>query len=183
MTNEQAIAFIKKNPIGVGCGLLALALGVASYYRGGEIPDLEDALAQKTAEGERHALNLKNATSLKDQYETLVAANKQIDARMIRPQQRAANSEFFYKLESATGVKLIDPQQNSTTPPKAKAQFSATSFSVSAQGDLPQLLNFLQQIEHGERYCRVMSAAVAANGGKRDGPLTLTISVELLGLP
>jgi hypothetical protein len=183
MTNQELGAAIKKNPISVGCGVLCVAIAVAIYFRSDEIPAREADLAQKSAEGERHALNIKNAHDLKEQYDALVTANKEIESRLIHATQLAANTGYFYKLESATGVKLIDPRQTSTTPPKGKAQFTAIGFSVSAQGDLTQILNFLHQLESGEHYCRVLNASLALSGVKRDAPLTLSLSLELLGLP
>jgi hypothetical protein len=69
------------------------------------------------------------------------------------------------------------------TPPKGKALFSSVTFSISAQGDLNQLLHFLHQLESGAHYCRINSATINISGAKRDSPLTLALSLELLGHP
>jgi hypothetical protein len=184
MSTQDLIAVIKKNPISVGCGLLCLGLVAAIYFRSDEIPGREADLAQKSAEGERHALNIKNSHELKEQYDALVAANKEIDSRLVRASQLAANSEFFYRIESATGVKIIDgPRQNAATAPKGKAQFTTIGFNVSAQGDITQLLNFLHHLESGEHYCRILNATLSLNSVKRDAPLTLSLTLEILGLP
>jgi hypothetical protein len=183
MTNEALMSLLRKNPLSVGCALVSLGLIAAIYFRSDEIPTREAELLEKSAEGERHALNLKNAHELKEQFDTLVAANKEIDSRLIRVDARAANSEYFYKIESATGVKLIDPRQNGAVAPKAGGKFTAVGFSVAAQGDLTQLLNFLHHLESGEHYCRVMNANLALSGVKRDAPMTLSLTLEVLGLP
>jgi hypothetical protein len=184
MTNQEFIAVIKKNPISVGCALVCVAVAVGMYFRSDAIPTMEEALAKKSAEGERHALNIRNSNELKDQYDALVAANKVINSRLLRGSQLAANAEYFYKIETATGVKLIgDPRQTGLIPPKGKAQFTGVSFAVAASGDLTQLLNFLHQLESGEHYCRVIGATLSLNGVKRDAPLTLTLSLEMLGIP
>ena len=51
MTNEEAIALVKKNPISVGCGALSLVLAVALYLRAEEIPGAEAELALRSATG------------------------------------------------------------------------------------------------------------------------------------
>ena len=75
MNTAELLAFIKKNPISVGCGLLCLILGAGIYFRSSEIPDAEAALAQKSAEAARYAANIKNAAQLKEQLDVLVAAS------------------------------------------------------------------------------------------------------------
>lgn len=183
MSNEELFALVKKNPISFGCGLVSLVLVGLIYFRSGEIPAIEAELAQKSAEGERHALNIKNAKDLKEQYEALVAANKEVDARAVRESQRGANAEFFFKLESESGVKLLDARQTGQVASKGKSAFSSVAFSVSAQGEMPQLLKFLHRLESGVHYCRVMNASLTVAGTKRDAPLTMTLSLELLGVP
>src|SRR5215212_464410 len=112
MTTEDIIAVIKKNPISLGCALLCLALGAGIYFRGSLIPDAEAELAQKTAEADRYASNIKNSAQLKEQHETLIAANKEIDGRIIRASQLALNHQYFYKIVAESGVKLVDgPRQ------------------------------------------------------------------------
>ncbi len=183
MTNQELAAFVKKNPITVGCGLLSLALAVGIYFRGDLIPAAEAELAQKSAEGERYAANIRNGDQLKEQYTVLLAASKEIDARALRVSQFGANSQFFYKLESEAGVKLADPSQTTRTAAKGKTLFVPVAFSVSAQGDLPRLVYFLRLLEGGARYSRVLSASINQAGTNRAAPLSLTLNVELLGLP
>jgi hypothetical protein len=184
MTNQEAVALLKKNPISVGCAVVCLAVGVLIYFRSDAIPAKEAELVAKSAEGERHALNKINSHDLKEQYDALVAANKEIDSRFVRASQLATNSQIFYKLESATGVKLVgSPSQTASIPPKPPQKFTSVGFTIAAQGDLTQLLNFQHQLENGEHYCRIMSANLSGNSSKREGPLTLSLTLELLGLP
>lgn len=184
MTNEQLVALIKKNPVSVGCGVLSLALAVGLYFRSGGIPEAEAVLAEKTAQSERYTLNLTNAAQLKEQHEELVAANKAIDARIIRLSQLGINTQFFYKLERETGVKLVDNRQTSVAAAaKGKTTFIPVAFAISAQGTLPQLLDFLRLLESGSHYSRVMTATLTGSPANRSGPLTLALTLELLGLP
>jgi hypothetical protein len=185
MSNEAVIALLKKNPISVGCGVLTLALAGGLYYRGDAIPAAEAELAQKQAEAERFATNLNYSAQLKEQLDALIAANKAIDAGIVRASQVGTNTQYFYKLESETGVKMVDFRPLAVTPPAkgSKSAFISVGFTVSVQGTFPQVLDFLRQLEAGARYTRVLTASVSGSVTNRKAPLTLTLTVELLGLP
>ena len=60
ITNEQLAAFIKAQPIGVGCGVLTVLLAVGIYFRGDMIPDAERLLDERATLGERIDANIKN---------------------------------------------------------------------------------------------------------------------------
>lgn len=185
MTGEELIALVKKNPISAGCGLLSVLLAVGIYFRGDEIPSAEAELSQKSAEAQRLAQNLINSAQLKEQLEAITAANKAIDAGIIRASQVGNNTQYFYKLESETGVKLVDFRPQAVPPPAkgSKAAFTPVTFNVGVQGTLPQVLDFLRQLENGGRYTRVLTASLSGAPANRKSPLTLTLVVELLGLP
>jgi len=185
MTSEEQIALIKKNPIGVGCGVLSLLLVAGLYFRSAAIPAAEEEFAQKVAEAERLATNIKYADKLKEHLDALVAANKVIDAQIIRASQVGTNTQYFYKLENDTGVKLVDfrPLVGAAPAKGAKSAFTPVAFNVSAQGSLPQILDFLRLLEGGTRYSRVLTASVSGTVTNRKVPLTLSLTVELLGMP
>ncbi len=186
MTNDELKALVKKNPISVGCGVLSLLLAVGLYFRSDAIPEAEAELATRSAEAERLALNVKNAERLKEQFEQLSAYNKAIEARMVRVSQFGNNSQFFYKLFADTGVKQVDFRQSTTAANMAKGAKSAylpVAFSLSVQGSIPQILDFLRQLEGGAHYSRVLTASLAGGAATRSGPLTLSLNLELLGLP
>jgi hypothetical protein len=186
MTKEELVAQIKKNPISFGCGAASVLLIAALYFRSGEIPAAEAELAQKTAEAERYALNIKNADKLKDQLDALIAANKTIESRMVHVRDQGLNTQYFYKLMSDAGVNRVDFRQGTTTaslPKGSKAAFIPVAFGVSVQGNLNQILDFLRMLENGTHYCRVLTAMCGVSGTNRSAPLTLALNLELLGLP
>jgi len=134
MTGDDLKTVLKKNPIIAGCAVLSFALIAATYFRSDQIPAANTELEQKTDEAERLASNINNAAQLKEQYETLVAANKEIDSRIIRANQLAANAQFWFKVEADTGVKLIgDPRQTTTAPTKGKGTYSPVGFNVAVR--------------------------------------------------
>jgi len=185
MNKEQVIDFVRKNPVGFASGVLALLLVGALYYRSEELPAAEGLLADKTAEENRLTTNLKNAVQLKEQLVTLETAEKEILTRLVRPSQLATNNQYFYKLESETGTKLIDLRQNTVGNAKAssKSGFLPVSFSLTLQGDYAQLLGTLRRLENGAHYCRVLSLSLSNAGGVRAGVQTLALTIELFGQP
>lgn len=182
MTNEEAIAFFNKNRISVSCGLLSLAFLVGMYFRAGGVDEVQVDLNQKNSEANKHANNIKNAAQLKEQLDALVAANKEIDTRLVRAGDLGTNLQYFYKLIGESGVKRIDLRQVPTGPAaKGKSTYLPLGFAVTVQGDLSQILRFLALLEGGSRYCRVLTATSSVPVGERGGPVTLNLNLELLG--
>ena len=101
MTNEQLFAFIKRNPLPIGCALLSLGLGAGVYFRGGEIPEVTEEVIQKTAEADRHEANKKNAAQLKEQLEA-----KRSEVEREADLERAAEIRYgqIPELEAAVDV-------------------------------------------------------------------------------
>jgi len=192
MTNEQLLAFVRKNPIGVTCLVLGLLLIGFSYYRSDDEPAADMQLIDKSSEAERLAANLKNAAQLREQVDALADANKKIQGRLIHMSDLANNNGYFYKLEAESGVKLVLVQQNVPTAVAAgkgtiKQVFLRVPFTVAVQGDYASLLDFLRRLESGTHFCSVLSCALTTGrtvaGMERSNVLTLTLGIELLGLP
>jgi Tfp pilus assembly protein PilN len=184
-TPEELLALIKANPVGFICAAVALAFGGAIYYRSSELPKATALLEQKSTEGARLAANVRNGAHLPDQSAAMAAAIKTIDSRLIRPGELAQNLQYFYKLETETGAKLVDLRQLTTTVPKTAKPGAAAGigFTVTVEGEYRTLLDFLRRLEQGTHYCRIMSASIGLAGPERSSPLTLAIGVELLGRP
>ena len=185
MNGQDLGAAIKKNKISVGCTVLALACIVVLFLRSDLIKEAETQLLEKTSEAQKYATNIQYSAQLKEQVDIVTAANKQIEARVIRAGQLGINTQYFYTIESDTGAKLIDLRQTtpSTVAKPAKGAYLPVAFAVSVQGDLNHILTFLRQVENGAHYSRVMNATLTGNAGARNSPLTLALSLELLGVP
>ena len=179
MTTPELVAWIKKNPISVGCGVLSLALAVALYFRSDAIAEANQTLDEKTAEAQRYALNLANSAQLKEQLDALTTADKVIESRLIHASDLGINQQFFFKLESESGVKLLDLRQ-APRPGSGGKAYVPIGFNVSLQGDFGQVMKFLRLLEDGAHYCRTLTATCSGN---RTGGLTLTLNLELLGTP
>lgn len=179
MTNAELAAWVKKNPIIVGCGVLSLGLAVAIYFRSDAIPTANAQLDEQLALASRYALNISNAVQLKEQLEAITAANKTIESRLVRASDIGINQQYFYKLETESGVKITDLRQ-AARPGAGLGPYAPIGFTVALQGDFAQILGFLRALEDGSHYCRVVTASCS---GGRTGPVSLTLNLELLGQP
>jgi hypothetical protein len=185
LSNEQLVDFIKKNPISIGCTVLSLALLGSIYVRGDYMAAAAAQLEQKSAEADRLDRNLKNAAQLKEHLDAVIAAGKEINGRLINAENLPANNQYFYKLESETGVKLIGDPRQSAGPAKKdpKVAFVPTVFALNVQGDYAQILMFLRHLENGTAYCRVLAATCNSSTTERSPQLLLSLNLELLGRP
>lgn len=180
-TGKSIVATFKKHPVGFGCVLLCLLMIAAIYHRRAAIPERELALEERTAEGNRLSQNIRNSAQLKEQHDALVETNAEIDDRAVRLASLATNQAYFYTLETETGIKLLDLRQ---LTPAATARGATAGkhlrvpFAVSVQGDYAKVMNFLRRLESGHHFCRINAASL--NGAAE---VTLTLSLELLGLP
>lgn len=187
ISNEQLFAFVRKNPITLGCAVVAIGLGVAIYLRGQGIPTAEDELDKKSTEGRRLELNLKNSAQLNEQVTAMGEAIAQIEPRLVHADELANNLQYFYKLEAETGTKLADLRQLGAPKPKggkpAAGSFAPVAFSASVQGEYAAVLDFLRRLENGEHFVRVNNAAINLTTADRSGPIMLQLDLELLGQP
>jgi hypothetical protein len=184
MSNEELIELIKKNVIAVACVLVSIAIGVAIYLRSDLLPEAEKVLAAKTQDAELLAANIEDNNQLKEQHAALVSADDVIATRMIKVGQLAENLQYFYKIESDTGAKLMDLRQVPWSPPSKNAPktiWTPVGFALTAQGSYPQLMDMLRRLENGEHYCRVMSCTIHPLTEQRGGNLSMGVNLELLG--
>jgi hypothetical protein len=185
MSNEQLFALIKKNPLSVGCAVLALLIGVVIYLRGDLVAETTKLLEEKTAEGERLNANVNNAAQLPEQLAAITEARAEIEKRFVRGIDLAQNLQYFYRLEADTGAKILTLRQNppASVKPGAKAALGPVSFSVSFQGPYFTVMEFLRRLENGLHYSRITAAGISTTAANRNGPLTVSVTVELFGQP
>lgn len=195
MTTKDLSVWLKKHPFTAACAGLSLLLAAGYFFRQGSVPEAEALLEQRTTESRRLKANISNGTALKDHVAALEDANAKIDQRLMRAADLARNQQYFYKIEADTGVKLADLRPGGAAAPGArpaaagaKKHFSTVPYTCTVQGTYSQLLAFLQKLEQGEHFPRILSASVSMGGGggedaasEADPILSLTIGIEFLG--
>jgi hypothetical protein len=185
MSHAPKIAFVKKNILVLGSGLIALGFGVAIYFQVDSLAEATDLIEQKATEGTRLTANLKNSYQLPEQLAAITQARAQVDGRLVNASELAKNLQYFYKLETDTRVKLLSLFQNPVPAPKpgAKPALTGIGYTVSYQGGYAEALNFLSRLESGAHYSRLISANISTNSSTREGPVTVSLALELLGQP
>lgn len=170
--------FMRRYPFRLFCLLFAVLGGIGIYLLDSKIEAAHAELDQKSIEGARLAANVSYSSQLTSQLDAVTKARETIINRLVRPADLATNLQYFYRLEKEAGVELIDVRQNTSTG-KSKSG-SGVSFSVSIKGDYPALMGWMRKVENGPHYSRFISASMGTTV-ERKGPLTLSVTVELLG--
>src|SRR4051812_10830547 len=184
MTSADIIARIKKQPIGFACGLICLLCIGWLYYRGGEIEKRQADYEAKSAEEAKVISNVSISKSLPTEVAEIQAATKELESRLVKDSQLAVNLQYFYKLEAETEVKLLDVRQSQ----RVRKGAPGVPFVVNVQGTYKNVMAFLQRVEKGRHFCRVLSAGfskstVAGEGQTSVPAITMGLNIELLGQP
>ena len=188
MNTADIIAKIKKQPIGVACGVICLVCIGWLYYRSGELEKRQAEYEAKSSEAQKMISNVAIAKTLPAEVAEMQAATKDLESRLIKDSQLAVNLQYFYKLEAENEVKLLDIRQQTRNRTPAKTTYVGVPFFVNLQGSYKNVMAFLQRVEKGRHFCRVLTAsfqkeAGAAASAERQGTLTMSLTIELLGQP
>ncbi len=180
----------KKYPVIIGSAALSLILLVASYLRSGRLHDLSGQAKAKEEALQKILDDIKNGGNLSEQYDALTVATRDLESRLVHSSERARNQQYFYRIESDTGVKEVNLQPITAEPrgPRApKTLFTGVGYSITVKGDFRQILDFLVRLENGQHFCRLVSGVVGRDtprgGATATNMITLTLNLELLGLP
>lgn len=188
---QDLVLLWKKRPVVIGCGALTLMLLAGSYLRSSRMGELGGLLKSKEEEGQKILNNIRNGAGLAEQYEALTATTKDLESRLVRSSERARNQQYFYRIESDTGVKEVNlqpvPAPNSSQQKGPKTLYIGVGYTISVKGSFRQILDFLGRLEAGQHFFRLTSATVSREGQRAaadaTNAITLTLNLDLLGLP
>lgn len=168
-------------------GVSIVLLGII-IFRGGDVPEREKIVDEKTSEGRRLQANITNSALLREHVDELSRVNKEIGQQLVNPNQLGENLQFFYRIEAAVGAKIVDVRQiyNAQTAKGQKGSFVGVPYTVSIQGDFRTVLNFVRRIEKSSRISRIMSASFGQSSSNESAVVevvSMNMTVELLGSP
>jgi Tfp pilus assembly protein PilO len=184
MTGAELTSQIKKKPVVAVCVLVAIGCGVFYYFRSSAIDESKALLETKAKESSAMVANVRNADKLPVQTEALKKATTALEGRLVKSSQLATNLQYFYRLESDTGVKLTDVRQNQYGRAN-NSLYIGIPYSVTIQGSYVQVLDFIQRIEAGRHFSKfaTISFNKAASGDSGGNQISASMNIELLGLP
>ena len=188
MDAKDILTFVKKHPVGVGCVILAVVLSFGGYLRSSRMGELETELDDRVREGDRLKNNLRYASKLDEHLAAVNRAVDRVNKGAINPSALATNLQFFYRLESELGLKLVDLRQGTPERSKQATEYNAVPYTVAVEGTYRQLLLFVQRLETGSHYVKFLSsnlapsrAATTGEADPTDPILILTLNLQLLG--
>ncbi len=195
ITGKDLVAFAKKQPVSVACGVVSLILAAVLYFRADAVDEQTKIHDEKQAEAKRLNTNIKNSKDLQKEFDQILAANKEIQERAVRPKETSLNLQYFYKIEAAAGVKEISTRSlgpilpSSAKGPPPKTTYVADAYSLMVSGDFRQAVDLVRRIETGPRFSRFSNVVFATTnrdvetGAEPTAKLTLNANVELLAIP
>jgi Tfp pilus assembly protein PilO len=185
MNTESIKALYKKYPVGIIASAVAIIVLGLLFYRHAALAEMQAQRDQKVLDRDRQFENKTHASLLEAQLQAMESANATIRTRLINPNDLANNLQYFYKLETEAGVKLLNtPRPASENLKASKGLYVPVQYAVSVQGSYRQVLTFLRKLEQGIYYCRVKSAVCSqAQQTNENAPaeVVLSLNVELLG--
>jgi hypothetical protein len=190
VTLKDVVEFLKRFLVGTVCGLLGAIILVGFFLRNSRVDELSVQSKQIEEQGQKIIAEIRDATGLPEQYATLSAKTRDLESRLVRGSERAHNQQYFYRIESDTGVKETSLQATSSGADLKKGSkrfYSGIGYTVTVVGNYRQIRDFIGRIEDGQHFFRLVSASVSRQGDRNSAgpasPVSLTLNLELLGLP
>jgi Tfp pilus assembly protein PilO len=192
MTGADLLALIKKQPIAFVCGIVILGSAAALFFPREAVTSAQSFYEETEKTLKKIDANVRAAAGLPEAAAQMQEAGKQFDARLVRVPQLANNLQFFYRLESDTGVKLLDARQLGVPglrPGERRGAYVPVPFQVAVQGTYPQVRDFMRRLETGPHFVRFNQVTVnkSSTGGDAAfasaGALSVALNLDLLGTP
>jgi hypothetical protein len=174
-------AALRKYPILIGCSIISIILLIVLFMRSDLIAAQQAELDKYSALAKRYRTNIANASQLQEQLDYLVRANQAVVDRALKADALAQNLQYFYRLESDTGVKYADfrPAGKPVIKGKAVPTYIPMNYTVTVTGAFPNVIRYVRQLERGEYFCRINSVTASGSGAMA----TLSLNFDVLGVP
>ena len=180
---------LRRYPLALACGGLALVLAAVYFLRSGTLGEERTKLEQLETDGKKIERNVRNSAALEEHLAALKAGVAGLEEKLTRLDDVSGNQEYFYGLESASGVRMSVLRPLGAPKTAAAGQnYQPAGFSVVVEGEYAQLIAFLHALETGSRLYRLVDFSVqrasagvvvedAAGSAQKEA---LTINLQLL---
>ena len=160
---------------------VALLVVLTAYYflRAGAISSKQALIDEKSKSIRKLTTTVKNAVDIEKHTERLKIINNAIDTAALKDGELAANQQLFLKLESETGVKILDIRPQGVVSAAPGSNYVFMNFSLSLSGEFSQIIKFIKKIERGPTLSRIANASI---GSEAEGEQSVALTVELLGV-
>jgi len=179
--NQVVVSSIKKYPLLVACCVISVGLAITLYVRSSLISEQKSELEKYSLEATRYQANVTNSAHLADQLDFLIQANKAAKARALSAEGVADKLQYFYRLESETGIRYLDLRVGSkvAVDNKKPSIYVPLNYILSVEGEYGQVISFLRNLEQGAYFARITSASSSGSGSI----MKISLNVDILGVP
>lgn len=186
MTFRDIIERIKRYPVPVVCGLIALVCLVNFNFRMEMLSELQIQRDEASRQAGQMDENIVASSTLEEHVNEMKKLLAELEQRIVRTSELEVNYSYFYRLESETGVALADLGQAATPPPARGAQktaFVPVGYNLILSGSFPRIIAYLNELENGSRFYRLKSFNLQRGREANQTTVTLAVSLEQLGWP
>jgi Tfp pilus assembly protein PilO len=188
MNASVIVDVLKRYPLALGCGLIALISLVLLFLRGGigdELAAKESELSSRLRVIERNAAQ---STNLDQEVEQLEKIVEKIDTGLFERDERAVNINFFYDFEDKVDVLISNISQTAEPDeiyrkggPRALKLYSTLVFNLSVRGRFEDILLFCYEFTRADASIRVADLEISGGGREAEsGLLTARLRVLVL---
>lgn len=185
MNKDVFIALIKKYPLAIICLFVSIGSIATIFVRGDLSSELENEEVSLNSQLKILNTNTKNSVGLAEQVRTLEAIVDSFKSRLIDPEQRAVNTNFFYSLEQLAPIRVASINiRNGNDPnfskdgPNTLSENRHINCDLSIKGTFQEIVLFLNKIRNVDPFLRVtrvdLRVASSANNAY-DADLRLVI--------
>ncbi|MCH6255433.1 hypothetical protein MLD52_02650 [Puniceicoccaceae bacterium K14] len=191
MDYKALLILFRKNMTSVISGAIILSCLVYLVMDMGKKEDLDSRFRDLSIQHGRIIKNLKFSGGLDEDLTHLEELVSELESELFNYKDLASNYNYFFQLESKTGVKLGELRQKNfvevdrrskAARKKRKQLYREIEYTMSAYGSFEEIANFLRHLEGGKAHFRIGEAQLM---GARDSltwdGLSLSISLSVLG--
>lgn len=175
-------------PVALVAGVLILVLAGVIFFRSSTLVSLNDELEQLDREWARMNTNLRRAPNLEADLASILTLKNSVRERVLDPDQRAINYDYFYSMERDSGVRVVTLNQSGVIETKGSSIAGITEFkkyrlvgyTISIEGEFDKIVKFLTALSNGHHLIRVSSFNVSRTQG---AALSVNLQLQILGTP
>jgi len=181
---KALIPVLKQNMGAISCLVLAAILLLLIRS---QIDDLSDMNARYEESNRALGVMMKNqaqGSELGAQLAELLKLTSGLDGRLMKPDDKAVNAQFFYGLEGRSHARIISLKQQSTSQAAdARAtlsKFTATAFELSLGGRIGYVASFLKKLENSKYFIRCNTISIKGDPVTAPDAIIINLKLEIL---
>lgn len=172
---------IRQYPILFVCSVVTLLTLVLLFMRGPKAAQFESQLADLEREWQNIQTNLERSAGLEEDIESLEAGLEEVQTRLMKVEDVASNSEFFYNLEEQTSVEFQGFSQGQSTNGQGLnmsveelRHFSVIPYDIRLRGNLDSILAFVDTLDRQNFIIRLDTLNLSRSQDEQSDPNLLS---------